>query len=341
MSFMAQPAFDARGEIRNISMDEPRPNQLNDVVTDHRRQWRDCRYVYPVVSRRARGVSIGVNLNLDKRCTFNCLYCQINRRVHREPMEVVIPILGEELDQALSQASSGGLWQEERFSQTPAKLRRINDIAFSGDGEPTSLANFDQAVQAAADALRRYRQVGRQTWLQKPRPRHPTTTPAEPIKLIVITNASHLRSPQFRRALPILDANNGEIWAKLDAGSEEFFAKVNRPAGGVTLQEIMENILSVAQLSPVVIQTLWFGIDGASPDAREISAYCDRLRWLGEQGGQIKLVQLHTIARPPASARASTLPDDELNAIAEIVRENITPTPVEVYPGRNVAPQKL
>ena len=309
-------------------MDESKPSQLNDVVTDHRRQWRDCRYVYPVVSRRARGVSVGVNLNLDKRCTFNCLYCQINRRVRREPMEVVIPVLGDELDQALSQASSGELWQEKRFSQTPAELRRINDIAFSGDGEPTSLENFDQAVQAAADALTRYRQAEQ------------TTISSEPIKLIVITNASHLRSAQFRRALPILDANDGEIWAKLDAGSEEFFAKVNRPAGGVTLQEIMENILSVAQLSPVVIQTLWFRIDRAGPEASEILAYCDRLNWLREQGGQIKLVQLHTLARPPASARASTLPDDELNAIAKIVRENIMPTPVEVYPGRDVAPQK-
>jgi wyosine [tRNA(Phe)-imidazoG37] synthetase (radical SAM superfamily) len=302
-------------------MDESRLAKSGDIITDHRRQWRDCRYVYPVVSRRARGVSIGVNLNLDKRCSFNCLYCQINRRIRREPMEVIIPILRKELDLALDQACTGLLWQEERFCQTPAELRRINDIAFSGDGEPTCLENFDQAVQAAADALGQY----------------PHT---EPIKLIVITNASGLQSPQFRRALPILDASNGEIWAKLDAGSEEFFRKVNRPGRGITLREIMENILSVAQARPVVIQTLWFRIDGLGPVEGEIAAYCDRLKWLENQGGQIKLVQLHTIARPPASAKASALPNDQLDAIAKLVRESVVSVPVEVYYGRAVAPQR-
>ncbi len=297
----------------------------HDVVTDHRRQWRNCRYVYPVVSRRARGISIGVNLNIDKRCSFACLYCQVNRRLRREPMEVQIPRLKDELELALRTIGSGELWEDERFAETPLEMRRINDIAFSGDGEPTALPNFDQAVSAAADALANYTK---------------TNKPADPIKIVVITNASHLQSPQVGRALPILDANNGEIWAKLDAGTEEFFRKVNRPAGGITLENILDNILAVSTDRPVVIQTLFFLINGLAPTEAEIDAYCSRLLWLIKNNGNIKLVQLHTIARPPAASNAATLPDEKLNAIAEIVRKKISPVPVEVHFGRAVEPQK-
>ena len=46
---------------------------------DHRRDLGENRYVYAVVSRRARGLSIGVNLNPDKVCNFDCPYCQVDR----------------------------------------------------------------------------------------------------------------------------------------------------------------------------------------------------------------------------------------------------------------------
>ena len=41
---------------------------------DHRRELDANRYVYAVVSRRARGLSIGVNINPDKACNFACPY---------------------------------------------------------------------------------------------------------------------------------------------------------------------------------------------------------------------------------------------------------------------------
>lgn len=308
-------------------MDKREQTESQDVVTDHRRQWRNCRYVYPVISRRARGVSIGINLNLDKRCSFGCLYCQVDRKLRRKPMEVLIPRLAEELELALCRVGSGKLWEEQRFRETPAQMRRINDIAFSGDGEPTCLDNFDQAVSIAAEVLARHRRA------------NPQDPNLEHIKIVVITNASHLQSPQLRRALPILDANNGEIWAKLDAGSEEFFRKVNRPLAGLTLQDIMDNILAVAVVRPVVIQTLLFCIDGQRPGDEEIDAYCHRLRWLIGCSGGVKLVQLHTLARPPTASNASPLPNEKLDEIADTVRGNIGDVPVEVYYGRDVAPQ--
>jgi len=295
------------------------PTPDGRLVADHRRQWRDCLYVYPVISRRARGLSIGVNLNPDKRCTFSCVYCQINRRVHRGLTGVDLAILHDELHLAMEEATGGRLWHEPRFNTTPRRLRRINDIAFSGDGEPTCLENFDAAVAAAAEVQDHFNRWN--------------------VKLVVLTNAAHLQSPQVQRALPILDAHNGEIWAKLDAGTEAFFRRVNRPRGELTLAKIVRDITAVAQGRPVVIQTLLFRHDGAAPPAEEIDAYIGRLRGILDAGGSIKLVQLHTVARPPAEASVARLGDDELDAIAARVRRALPDVPVETYGGQDVPPQ--
>ncbi|MHC4982354.1 MAG: radical SAM protein [Planctomycetota bacterium] len=291
------------------------------VTRDHRRQWRRCLYVYPVISRRSKGLSIGVNLNPDKQCNFSCLYCQISRQIIRDLREVDLTTLKRELKLALLEATSGSLWAERRFAETPAHLRRINDIAFSGDGEPTCLANFDEAVRIAAAAKK---QLGR-----------------DDIKVVVITNASQFDRPQFKRALPVLDANNGEIWAKLDAGTEEFFRYVNRPYPVITLRHVLENIRSVARGRPLVVQSLFFRLDGQGPPQPEIEAYIANLREIVAGGGKVKLIQIHTIARPPASPSASALPDKELDAVAEKVRTALGGVKVEVYHGADVPPQDL
>jgi wyosine [tRNA(Phe)-imidazoG37] synthetase (radical SAM superfamily) len=289
------------------------------VLRDHRRQWRDCLYVYPVVSRRARGMSIGVNLNPDKRCTFACVYCQIDRRVHRGLTGVDLAILHDEMHLAMEEAVSGRLWHEPRFNTTPGELRRLNDIAFSGDGEPTCLENFDAAVDAAARVREEF---GRPD-----------------VKLVVITNATHLDREPFRRALPILDANNGEVWAKLDAGTEAFFRRVNRPRVGLTLEKVVSDIAEVAAGRPVVIQSLFFRENGTAPPDAEVDAYCWRLREIVDAGGGIKLVQLHTVARPPAESFVAALADERLEAIAARVRAALEDVPVEVFPGQDVPPQ--
>src|SRR5882757_8112593 len=97
----------------------------------HPRQFRDNRYVYPVLSRRSGGISIGINLNPDKACNFDCIYCQVDRTVAPQERFVGLPKLLAELQAILTGlAPDGELWQEPEFSALPEGKRRIADIAF-------------------------------------------------------------------------------------------------------------------------------------------------------------------------------------------------------------------
>lgn len=283
------------------------------IIRDHRRQWRDFVYVYPVVSRRSKGLSIGINLNLDKQCNYSCVYCQIDRSKPRPTQPLDLSTLRDELQAVLTEASSGRIWSEPRFADTPAALRRLNDIAFSGDGEPTCLPDFDAAVGVAAEVK--------------------TRLGLDDVKIVVITNASQFHTRQFRSALAILDACNGEIWAKLDAGTEAYFQRINRPSEGITLARIAEEIAEVARGRAIVIQSLFACLDGAAPPAEEIAAYAKRLGGIVAAGGKIKLVQIHTVARAPTEPNVSPVSDAQLQAIAGAVRAAVPTITVETYSG--------
>src|ERR1044071_5590833 len=123
---------------------------ITTLHTHHPRRFEENRFVYPVVSRRSAGISVGMNLNPDKICNFDCIYCQVDRTRQSETTFVETPALLEELNHLLEVTASGGLFESEKFRDTPPAWRRLNDIAFSGDGEPTTFRNFDQVVADCA-----------------------------------------------------------------------------------------------------------------------------------------------------------------------------------------------
>ncbi|MCL4202175.1 MAG: radical SAM protein [Pirellulaceae bacterium] len=275
----------------------------------HERSFETNRFVYPVISRRSGGLSIGVNLNPDKICNFDCIYCQVDRTVQGLTRFVELPAMLTELEQTLTSAVSGSLFDHSKFATIPAPLRRLNDIAFSGDGEPTSHRNFDEVVAASAEVKRR---LG-----------------LDRVKLVLITNASLFHRAHVRRGLEILDANQGEIWAKLDAGSQAYFQLVDRTP--VPLTRILENITQAACARPLVIQSLFMRIDGQPPDSSELDAYCQRLNEITAAGGQLKLIQVCTVARRPAETYVTPLADAEVDQIADLVRRRTGLTAVPYY----------
>lgn len=274
----------------------------------HERRWKENRYVYAVVSRRSRGISIGINLNPGKECNFSCVYCQVDRSVPPTVRRVDLDKLEQELDLVLQAERDGSLYADEPYSILACSDRGVRDIAFSGDGEPTAFPRFEEAVRIAARARQRFGLTA--------------------ARLVLITDGGFLRRPAVRAALEVLDENNGEIWAKLDAGTEERFRKINRP--NVPLQTILRNITETAAIRPLVIQSLWFRFAGEAPPAEEIEAYCGRLNEILNAGGRIKGVQLYTIARRPAEPSALPLSDRELDQIAAIVESRV-PVRVETF----------
>jgi wyosine [tRNA(Phe)-imidazoG37] synthetase (radical SAM superfamily) len=265
----------------------------------HERQFAGNRFVYPVISRRARGLSIGVNLNPDKVCNFDCIYCQVDRTTTSTTTFVEMPQLLAELDHALALARTGEIFQLAKFESTPAALRRVNDIAFSGDGEPTTYRNFDEIIAACAELKHRHG--------------------LDAVKMVLITNASMFHRPAVERGLATLDANNGEIWAKLDAGTEPYYRLVDRTT--IPFRQVLDNIAAAARVRPIVIQSLFMRVNGERPSHDEQLAFCDRLNEIITAGGQIRLVQVYTVARRPAESFVMPLADAEVDALVALVRE--------------------
>ena len=277
--------------------------------TLHERSFAANRFVYPVLSRRSRGISIGVNLNPDKICNFDCIYCQVDRSVQGESKFVETDALLAELRQVLELVVSGDIYQTPKFAVVPPELRRLNDIAFSGDGEPTTYKNFDELMHVCAD-LKKSLQLNE-------------------VKMVLITNASMFHRPHVERGLAILDANNGEIWAKLDAGTDEYFHLIERTP--IPFRRILDNLTAAAQQRPLVIQSLFMRVAGEPPTSGELSAYCDRLNEITAAGGQLKLVQIYTVARKPAESHVTPLDNAEVDAIVKLVQQQTSLTAEAFY----------
>ena len=124
--------------------------------------------------------------------------------------------------------------------------------------------------------------------------------------------------PAVVRGLSILDENNGEVWAKLEAGTDEYYQIVERTK--VPFRRVLDNISAAAKVRPIVIQSLFMRINGAAPPEPEIDAFCERLAEIVAAGGKLRLVQVYTVARPPAESFVTPLTDAELEAIARKVR---------------------
>lgn len=255
------------------------------------------RFVYAVISQRAHGLSIGVNLNPEKYCNFNCVYCEVKRGEPRSERPVDVCVMSAELKRLLELAREDRLRELEWFGNMPPELLRLKELALSGDGEPTLCPNFEKVVEAVLCV----------------RSQH-----AEFFKIVVITNTAGLPRPHVRRGLQQLDPQD-EIWVKLEAGTQQYMQRVNRP--DVTLRNVLANILQIGLDRPIVIQSLFPLLDGEEPSQEEIEQYAHRLQELKAGGAQISMVQIYSAHRPAQNPNCGHLPLKSLSRIARCVRE--------------------
>ena len=251
-------------------------------VTDHSRDSAGMRYVYPVVSRRAGGVSVGVNLNVNNACNWACVYCQVPNLTRGGPPPVDLDLLENELTRFLQSATDGDFL----VKNVPPDSRRLVDVAFSGNGEPTSAPEFAQSVERVAAVLRRFGLL-------------------PGLKVRLITNGSLLHRPQVQQGIARIGELGGEVWFKIDRATPAGIEMVN----GVRLapEKIRASLLACAQLAPTWVQTCYFALDGEEASPAERTAY---LELLESVRGKIKGVHLYGLARPslqPAASRLSNL----------------------------------
>lgn len=272
-------------------------NALKLRVEQHDRDASMMRYVYPVVSRRAGGVSIGINLNVNNACNWACIYCQVADLRRGGPPEVDLPLLSLEFERLLDDVLTGSFLE----CRVDESMRRLADVAFSGNGEPTSSDQFPDAVARVLAALDRRGLAGR-------------------LPVRVITNGSLLHRSSVQDALAQIGRFGGEIWFKVDRASEAGWLLVNRTA--INLQQVERNLAYAAKVAPVWIQTCWFGVDGLPPDGDEADTY---VAFVTRHKALIRGVHLYGIARPSMQAgadRLTRLPIGQLNALADRLKKN-------------------
>ena len=255
-------------------------------------------YVYPVVSRRAQGVSVGINLNTNDACNWRCVYCQVPGLVRGKAPPIDLARMEGELRELLG-AIRDGDWLARH---APADARRLNDVAFSGNGEPTSSPQFAEAVARARDVLAELEL-------------------SPPVKLLLITNGSLLHRREVRRGLEVLGSANGELWFKLDSATREGTRAINDVAPD--LERVRANLRLACGLVPTWIQTCVFARAGAPPSEHEQAALLAFLRRHLAEGPAPRGLLLYGLARPshqPEAGELARLPREWLDAFAARIR---------------------
>jgi wyosine [tRNA(Phe)-imidazoG37] synthetase (radical SAM superfamily) len=271
------------------------------------REFLNNRFVYAVISPRARGLSIGVNMNPDRRCNFDCAYCEVNRGATVRETTLDVDVMAAEFEATLARVHAGQLRDLPAYRNVPDDLLRLRHVTLSGDGEPTISPNFVEAVHAVTHV----RALGRFPFF----------------KIVLITNATGLDLPQVQEGLKTFTARD-EVWAKLDAGTQAYMTLVNRP--DCSLEKVLANILLIARQRPVVIQSLFPMLNGQEPPAKEIDEYVRRLSELKAGGAQIPLVQIYSATRPTPHSECGHLPLKSLSRIARLVK-TVTGLKAEVF----------
>jgi wyosine [tRNA(Phe)-imidazoG37] synthetase (radical SAM superfamily) len=258
------------------------------------------RFVYVVTSARARGLSIGLNMNPDKLCNFDCIYCEVNRAVPPVEHELDVCVMAAELEKTLILIQSGAIRRVAGYGALSSDLLRLRHVAFSGDGEPTLCGRFAQAVQAVVHV--------------RARGLYPF------FKLVLITNGTGLDLERVQEGLQYF-IREDEIWVKLDAGTQDYMDRVNRSE--VPLDKVMENACRVGRKHPIVIQSLFPLIAEQEPPEEEIDEYINRLVELKNGGAMISLVQIYSATRPTVYSDCGHI---SLQSLAHICRRIKTET---------------
>jgi len=278
------------------------------TVANHDRDVMSLKYVYPVVSRRSGGVSLGVNLNPNNACNWRCIYCQVPDLSFGKGPPIDLARFERELREMLGDIVEGDFMQRS----VPEGSRELRDVAFSGNGEPTTSPQLGEAIDLVGEALSAFGLL-------------------HDVELVLITNGSMLNKPRVQRALRRLSELGGRVWFKLDSVTVEGSKRIN--ANHVPPDRHIAKLGRACELCVTWIQTCMFALDGEPPPAAELDAYVECMGKLARARIGVAGVMLYSLARPPQqpeASRLSALPRRWLEALAQ--RIEAAGVPVCVVP---------
>jgi wyosine [tRNA(Phe)-imidazoG37] synthetase (radical SAM superfamily) len=273
------------------------------TITNHDRNIFQGKYIYPVVSRRAGGLSLGINLNTNNACNWQCIYCEVPNLVRGKPEPINLQELESELDYWLDQIINKSFLSQYTKSKTEFK-----DIAFSGNGEPTASKQFKDVIGILIKKINEYK-------LDK--------------KIIIrlITNGSYMANPVIQESLSLISNFNREIWFKIDGVKEHDIQTVNQV--NLSLATIKKNLEAALNNSPTVIQTCFFKLNEKLPSLESLGAYINFLKLYENKVKGIHLYSLARLSEQPSQKKLTRLTKSELEVIA--IKIKVLNIPVQIF----------
>ncbi|MFX0078687.1 MAG: radical SAM protein [Candidatus Hermodarchaeota archaeon] len=233
----------------------------------------------PVMSWRY-GRSLGIDpVPPPKRCTFNCVYCQLGPT--KNPVHSV-----EAAQETLPD-------EKQLFNQLEEYLRQISIksldvVTFSGSGEPTLNLHLGSMVRQVRKRL-----------------------PELPV--VLLSNGSLLGHPRVMRNLSEFDI----VTVKFDAGDEKTHRAINRPLAPFRHDQLVKAIHGLRTKTnttialEVMLLKLTSGISNIDGTARKAL-----VKGLIELAPTVDIIQLYTPWRPPAHQEVRPISQPELKKFA-------------------------
>ena len=273
------------------------------TITNHDRNIFQGKYIYPVVSRRAGGLSLGINLNTNNACNWQCIYCEVPNLVRGKPEPINLQELESELDYWLDQIINKSFLSQYTKSKTEFK-----DIAFSGNGEPTASKQFKDVIGILIKKINEYK-------LDKI------------IIIRLITNGSYMANPVIQESLSLISHFNREIWFKIDRMNKDDIQAVNQV--NLSLATIKKNLEAALKNSPTVIQTCLFRLNDKLPSLESLDAYTNFLKPYEKKIKGIHLYSLARLSEQPSQKELTRLTKSELEVIASKIK--LLNIPIQIF----------
>ncbi len=242
---------------------------------------------------------MGINLNPNNACNWACIYCQVPNLARGNGPALDLAVLETELRVLLTAIVHGDFMQ----TQVPEGARRLNDIALSGNGEPTSSRQFAEVIDLIGRVKAEFGLDGK-------------------VKLVLISNGSLVDRIQVQSGLRRMAEQNGEMWFKIDSATAQGMRNINQTR--TSPDRVFERLTIAAGLCPTWLQTCVFARDGKPPSDAEQAAYLTFVRRIASVRLPVKGVLLYGLARPslqPGAERLSALNADWLEHFAGRIRE--------------------